>query len=74
MERQAAEATPNLGDQRPATARTETRFPSVIPSRSTGRVYGGGSGSDGVFANLSAKPESGEKLEEHPPVCFEPCF
>ena len=34
----------------------------------TGRVYGGGSGSDGVFANLSAKPESGEKLEEHPPV------
>jgi hypothetical protein len=31
-------------------------------------VYGGGSESDGVFANLSAKPESGEKLEEHPPV------
>ena len=23
---------------------------------------------DGVFANLSAKPERGEKLEEHPPV------
>lgn len=33
-----------------------------------GRVYGGGSG-DGVFANLSAKPERGEKLvEEFPPV------
>ena len=33
-----------------------------------GRVYGGGS-SDGVFANLSAKPERGEKLiEEFPPV------
>lgn len=33
-----------------------------------GRVYGGGSG-DGVWANLSAKPERGEKLiEEFPPV------
>lgn len=35
-----------------------------------GRVYGGGSG-DGVWANLSAKPERGEKLiEEFPPVCY----
>ena len=33
-----------------------------------GRVYGGGSG-DGVWANLSAKPERGEKpIEEFPPV------
>lgn len=28
------------------------------------------SSNDGVFANLSAKPERGEKLEEEkPPVC-----
>jgi hypothetical protein len=33
-----------------------------------GRVYGGGVGSDGVFANLNAKPERGEKVEEFPPV------
>lgn len=26
------------------------------------------SANDGVFANLNAKPESGEKLEDHPPV------
>lgn len=26
------------------------------------------SANDGVFANLNAKPERGEKLEEHPPV------
>ena len=26
---------------------------------------------DGVFANLNAKPERGEKLEEHPPVSNE---
>lgn len=39
--------------------------------RSSGRVYGGGSGStrDGVFANISAKPTRGEELEEKPPVC-----
>lgn len=40
--------------------------PTFIPTST--RVYGGGSGSDGVFANLSAKPETGEKTEEHPPV------
>lgn len=32
-----------------------------------GRVFGGGQ-TDGVFANISAKPTAGEKLEEHPPV------
>jgi len=31
-------------------------------------VYGGGVQSDGVFSNLTAKPEVGEK-EEQPPVC-----
>lgn len=34
-----------------------------------GRVFGGGQ-TDGVFANISAKPTAGEKLEEHPPVSF----
>jgi hypothetical protein len=53
--------------QRPQ--RSNTELPSFVPTI-TGRVYGGGSGSDGVFANLSAKPESGEKLEEHPPACL----
>jgi hypothetical protein len=34
------------------------------------RVYGGGIQSDGVFSNLSAKPERGdEEKEELPPVC-----
>lgn len=55
-------------DGRPAVVeRRETHLPAFGPPV-TGRVYGGGSGSDGVFANLSAKLESGEKLEEHPPV------
>lgn len=51
----------------PPVIRRPTILPTFTPA-STGRVYGGGSGSDGVFANLSAKPESGEKTEEHLPV------
>lgn len=55
-------------DGRPAVVeRRETHLPAFAPPV-TGRIYGGGSGSDGVFANLNAKPESGEKIEEHPPV------
>lgn len=52
----------------PPIERRPTHLPEFAPPRPTGRVYGGGSGSDGVFANLSAKPEAGEKTEEHPPV------
>jgi hypothetical protein len=54
----------------PPIVRQATHFPVFTPT--TTRVYGGGSGSDGVFANLAAKPEAGEKTEEHPPVCFSP--
>jgi hypothetical protein len=50
----------------PPIERRATYLPVFAPT--TGRVYGGGSASDGVFANLSAKPETGEKTEEHPPV------
>lgn len=58
--------------ERPQLAeRHITQIPTFPPDNPlSGRVYGGGSGSDGVFANLNAKPESGEKLEEHPPVCL----
>ncbi|CAG8972853.1 hypothetical protein HYALB_00001272 [Hymenoscyphus albidus] len=55
----------------PVIERRNTHIPaSVSPPRPTpnGRVYGGGSGSDGVFANLSAKPERGAEKEEHPPT------
>jgi len=47
-------------------------LPRTVPAGGpTRRVYGGGSASvnDGVFANLNAKPEKGEKVEEEkPPV------
>ena len=56
----------------PIIERRPTQFPAFVPQQPvTGRVYGGGSGSDGVFANLSAKPERGEKVEEHPPVSLD---
>ena len=32
------------------------------------------SSNDGVFANLAAKPERGEKSEDLPPVCISFCF
>jgi len=60
-------AVTNDSTARPATARRNTHLP-VFVAPTAGRVYGGGSGSDGVFANLSAKPETGEKVEEHPPT------
>jgi hypothetical protein len=61
-------------DGRPAVVERNTHVAAFAPTAS-GRVYGGGIGSDGVFANLNAKPEAGEKLEEYPPVsllCVEP--
>lgn len=56
--------------------RRVTELPVFLPRTApadgtTRRVYGGGSASvnDGVFANLNAKPEKGEKVEEEkPPV------
>lgn len=46
--------------------------PAPLPSGSRPRVMGGGTGSDGVFANLSARPERDDpekEKEEQPPVC-----
>lgn len=50
-----------------------TRRPAAAPASSgatptTGRVYGGGIQSDGVFSNLTARPEPGEEKDELPPV------
>ncbi|BDD55573.1 hypothetical protein MAP00_001073 [Monascus purpureus] len=52
---------------------TRGRSGTVLPTFSgstapSGRVIN--STNDGVFANLAAKPERGEKTEDLPPVCF----
>lgn len=64
----------NTATTRPAVPeRRITEIPVFTPaapsSNSTGRVYGGAQGtSDGVFANITAKPRAGEDLEEKPPT------
>lgn len=62
----------------PNLPRAVTRLPVVAPPVSSNvptRTYAGAplssnlsQSNDGVFANLNAKPERGEKLEEQPPV------
>ena len=42
--------------------------PTPATATTGGRVYGGGSGSDGVWANINAKPRAGEDVEEKPPT------
>ena len=61
-----------------------TRLPVVVPpvpSNIPARPYTGAApystfshSNDGVFANLDAKPERGEKLEEQPPVSTSPAI
>lgn len=64
---------------RPDLLRSFTRFPGrqpdgnnasdpPAPAPTQPSSYGRSNGNDGVFANLNAKPERGEKLEEQPPV------
>jgi hypothetical protein len=57
------ESTPRQGLNRNTTA-----FPSFFGSNRSHSAGPAASSNDGVFANLSAKPDRGEKLEEQPPV------
>ena len=57
--------------------RTVTEFPGVTPAGVRQSIVPGAAvpnqytaPNDGVFANLNAKPERGEKTEEQPPVRF----
>lgn len=70
----------NHDTSRPGVERTVTELPRFTPAAPVqpNRVLGSGGhtqftlANDGVFANLNAKPELGEKLEEQPPVNFAP--
>lgn len=50
-----------------STNSSTTQASSAAGGMPGGRIFGGGQ-TDGVFANISAKPTVGEKVEEHPPV------
>lgn len=51
-----------------ATTSASTQSPAAP---ATGRVYGGGIQSDGVFSNLTAKPERGSPEKEEQPPTYE---
>ncbi|KAJ9144629.1 Metal homeostatis protein BSD2 [Pleurostoma richardsiae] len=59
----------------PAQPRTtpQTNSGAQVPSPATGsrRIYGGGIQSDGVFSNLTAKPERTENEKEEQPPTYE---
>ncbi|KAI1385178.1 uncharacterized protein F4822DRAFT_412272 [Hypoxylon trugodes] len=44
---------------------------TAIPPQPGSRVYGGGIQSDGVFSNMMARPERGEKIVEEAPPTYE---
>lgn len=60
------QSTPNTAQPQPRVERRVTELPAFRP---TGRVQPQAPATDGVFANLSAKLERGEQLDEKPPVC-----
>jgi hypothetical protein len=66
---QIGDAGAAMGAQR-AQASSTAAAAAAAHAGAAGRVYGSGIQADGVFSNLSAKPErtEGEK-EEQPPVC-----
>ena len=75
-------STPSFSEATPATAATTPPAGQSAPQQrpvgaapTTSRVYGSGIQADGVFSNLSAKPERGDgEKDELPPVShYAPC-
>lgn len=64
-------AFPGMVTRRPGTIST-VATPVPVRPNTGGAPYNPLVQNDGVFANLNAKPERGEKLEEQPPACLIP--
>lgn len=75
----AASNPPSTSEARHnAVAQPSTQPPSFAPTPSqraqpsaNARIYGGGIQSDGVFSNMTARPERGEKIVEEAPPTYE---
>jgi hypothetical protein len=52
----------------PASQNRIVRMVTQLPIFNRGQTYGAGNQNDGVFANLSAKPQRGDDVDEKPPV------
>ena len=61
--------TTTTTNQRSPMPRRVTELPSFTSTATRPRQPRGGN--DGVFANLAAKPERGDNVDEKPPVCSE---
>lgn len=65
----SSESAAQDGQRGPSPQRRDTLLPFFATPTASGRVVGGiHHTNDGVFANLNAKPERGEKNEDLPPV------
>jgi hypothetical protein len=56
----------------PAPSNRIVRMVTQLPIFNRGQTYGAGNQNDGVFANLSAKPQRGDDVDEKPPVSMNP--
>lgn len=65
---QTGDASTEQNDTRRGLERRVTELPVFTPAVSTGSRAITRPTHDGVFTNLSAKPERGEKTEDQPPV------
>lgn len=70
-----ASATSNRSSaERPNALERQSAVPGGSAGQASSRIYGGGIQSDGVFSNMTARPERGEKIvEEQPPVRWINC-
>lgn len=67
QQRQQHQPTPTItSDQRSPMPRRVTELPIFTPTATRPQQPRGGN--DGVFANLAAKPERGDNIDEKPPV------
>lgn len=66
------DATPRPQADRSTTTWSNPVQPSTgSAAQPSGRTYGGGIQSDGVFSNMMARPERGEKIVEEQPPTYE---
>jgi len=64
-------ASGSASDSAPPQSAPAFGTSSVNAPVRSGRVYGGGSGTDGVFANMSARPERQETEKDEQPPSYE---
>ncbi|KAI0402270.1 hypothetical protein F4802DRAFT_576527 [Xylaria palmicola] len=64
-------ATQYAPGRQPTSSQPPTAGHRAQPIGGNSRVYGGGIQSDGVFSNMTARPERGEKVVEEAPPTYE---